>query len=125
MPPGLQFGMNGMVFGRTSGWGNFDFVAQVRDSSGNTSQRSFILVVMGPSLPPVITDAYYKKKKVFLSGSNFEADALVYVDGEALTSWLDGPTLITQKRKQKPGAHLVYVVNPDGKQSQTFQFYIE
>ncbi len=125
MPPGMQFGMNGMLFGKTSAPGNYPFVAQVRDSSGTTSQGSFTLVVKQPGLSPAVTDALYKKKKVFLSGLNFEQDAMVYVDGEGLTSWIDGTTLITQKRKQKPGVHQVYVVNPDGKQSNTFQFAVE
>lgn len=84
-----------------------------------------MLLVKQPGLGPEITDAYYKKKKVFLIGANFEADAMVYVDGVGLTSRLDGSTLVTQKRKQKPGMHYIYVVNPDGKQSATFQFLLE
>jgi hypothetical protein len=125
MPPGMQFGMSGMLFGKTSVPGNFSFLAQVRDSSGNTSQSSFTLVVKQPGLAPAISAAEYGKKKVFLTGNNFEADAIVYVDGEALSATLDGTTLMTQKRKQKPGAHQVYVVNPDGKQSPAFQFFVE
>jgi hypothetical protein len=125
MPPGMQFGMSGMLFGMTSVSGSYPFVAQVRDSSGNTSQSSFTLVVKQPGLAPAITGAEFRKKKVFLTGNNFEADAIVYVDGEALSATLDGTTLITQKRKQKPGEHEVYVVNPDGKQSPTFQFFVE
>ena len=125
MPPGMQFGMSGMLFGKTSVSGDYPFVAQVRDSSANTSQSSFTLVVKQPGLAPVIIGAQYRKKKVFLSGNNFEDGATVYVNGEALTARLDGTTLITQKRKQKPGAHDVYVVNPDGKQSATFQFFVE
>ena len=125
MPPGMQLGMSGMLFGRSNASGDYLFVAEVRDSSGSTSQSSFMLVVKQPGLAPAITDARYKKKKVFLTGTNFEADAMVYVDGEGLTSQLDGSTLITQKRKQKPGVHYAYVVNPDGKQSATFQFFVE
>jgi hypothetical protein len=125
MPPGMQFGMSGMLFGKTSASGNYPFVAQVQDSSGNTSQSSFTLVVKQPGLAPAIAGAEYRKKKVFLTGNNFEADAIVYVDGEGLSATLDGTMLITQKRKQKPGAHQVYVVNPDGKQSPTFQFVVE
>lgn len=125
MPAGLQLAMSGFLYGKTNASGTFQFVAQVQDSSGNTSQSSLTLVVKQPGLPPTITDAWYKKKKVFLDGRDFEDAATVYVDGEALTSWLSETTLITQKRKQKPGWHQVYVVNPTGKQSATFQFFIE
>ncbi len=125
MPPGMLFGMSGMLFGKTSVYGSFQFVAQVSDSSGNTSQSSFTIVVKQPGLAPEIAGVEYRKKKVFLTGNNFEADAIVYVDGEGLSATLDGTMLITQKRKQKPGAHQVYVVNPDGKQSPTFQFFVE
>jgi len=125
LPPGMQFGMSGMLFGKTTASGAYPFVAQVSDSSGNVSQSSFTLEVKQPGLAPVITDAYFKKKKVFLTGINFEADAMAYVDGEALSARLDGNMLITQKRKQKAGTHQVYVVNPDGKQSLAFQFTVE
>lgn len=125
MPPGVQMGMSGFLFGRTSVSGNFEVVAQVRDSSGNTSQSSFTLVVRPPGLGPAITGALFKKKKVFVSGTDFQTDATVYVDGEGLWATLDGTMLITQKRKQKPGVHQVYVVNPDGKQSNVFQFVVE
>jgi hypothetical protein len=126
MPPGMQFGMNGMLFGKTSAPGNHTFVAQVRDSSGNASQSSFTLVVKQPGLAPAIAVVEYRNKKTFLTGNNFEANATVYVDGEGLeATLLDAVTLRTQKRKQKPGAHQVYVVNPDGKQSATFQFFVE
>lgn len=125
MPPGMQFGMSGMVFGRTGASGDYPFIAQVRDSSGNISQSSFTLVVKQPGLTPAILSAEYRKKKVFLSGNNFEADATVYVDGEALSATLDGTVLRTQKRKQGPGSHEVYVVNPGGKQSPVFQFFVE
>jgi murein tripeptide amidase MpaA len=114
-----------MLFGKTTASGNHQFVAEVRDLSGNTSQGSFMLVVKQPGLAPAITSIVYKKKKVFLTGDNFEEGAMVYVDGEGLTASLDGSTLKTQKRKQKVGLHFVYVVNPDGKQSGTFQFIVE
>jgi Matrixin/Putative Ig domain len=126
MPPGMTLGMSGMLFGKTSAYGNFQFVAQVNDSAGNVSQSSFTIVVKQPGAAPVITDAYFKKKKVFLTGANFELDATAYIDdGEPLWTRIDGPTLITQKRKQKPGIHQIYLVNPDGKRSATFNFFVE
>ena len=128
MPSGLQFGMSGMLFGSTNASGDYHFVAQVRDSAGNTSQSSFVLVVKQPGLGPTVSNAYYKKKKVFLTGTNFEADTMTYVDGvelTALSTASDGTSLMTKKKKQKPGVHNVYVINPDGKQSQTFQFVVE
>ena len=123
--PPMLLGMNGMLFGRTSVYGSFQFVAQVSDSSGNTAQRSFTIDVNQPGLAPAISDAYFKKKKVFVNGNSFEADAIVYVDGDGLSATLDGTMLITQKKKLKAGAHQVYVVNPDGKQSAAFQFFVE
>jgi hypothetical protein len=125
LPPGMQLGMSGMLFGKTSAPGDYPFVAQVSDSSGSASQSSFTLVVKQPGLAPFVASVEYRKKKLFLTGTNFEADAVVYSDGEALSATLDGTTLITQKRKQKPGTHQVYVVNPDGKQSTMFQFVVE
>lgn len=126
MPWGMQLGMNGMLFGKTGNSGDFPFVAQVRDSAGNTSQGSFILVVKQPGLPPIVASAEYRNKKVFLTGTNFEDGAVVYVDGEQLSAaLLDVTTLRTQKRKQKPGVHQGVVMNPDGKQSAMFQFVVE
>lgn len=125
MPFGMSLGLSGLLFGKTSLYGTFAFVAQVRDSSGNTLQSSFTLVVKPPGLGPAISGADFRKKKVFVSGTGFQAGAMVYVDGEGLTATLDGTTLTTQKRKLKPGAHQAYVVNPDGKQSNTFQFVVE
>jgi matrixin len=123
--PGIQLGLNGLLFGRPIVYGTFAFVAQVRDSSGSTVQSSLTILVERPGLAPAIMGAQYKKKKVFVSGTGFVADAMVYVDGEGLTATLDGTMLITQKRKQKFGAHQAYVVNPDGSRSNTFQFVVE
>jgi hypothetical protein len=125
VPPGIQLGMNGLLFGRSTVYGSFVFVAQVRDSYGSTVQRSLTLVVERPGLGPAITGAEYRKKKLFVSGSGFVADAMVYVDGEGLTATQDGTMLITQKRKQKFGVHQAYVVNSDGSRSNTFQFVVE
>jgi hypothetical protein len=50
---------------------------------------------------------------------------MVFVDGEGLSATLDGTTLTTEKRKLRAGVHQVYVVNPDGKQSNTFQMMVE
>ena len=125
MPPGIQLGLSGLLFGRSSVYGTFAFVAQVRDSAGSTAQSSLTIVVARPGLTPAITGAEYKKKKVFVSGNGFIADALVYVDGEGLTATLTGTMLTTEKRKQKFGVHQAYVVNPDGSRSNTFQFLVQ
>jgi Matrixin/Putative Ig domain len=125
MPAGMQLAMSGFLYGKTGAPGAYPFVAQVQDSSGSISQSSFTLTVKQPGLAPTITDVWYKKKKVFLDGRDFQDNATVNVDGEALTSWLAETTLITQKRKQRSGWHQVYVVNPDGKQSAMFQFFVE
>ena len=83
-------------------------------------------MVKQPGLAPFIAGAEYRSKKTFLTGNNFEAGAIVYIDGEALeATLLDAATLRTQKRKQKAGTHVAYVVNPDGKQSPAFQFFVE
>ncbi|MEK6320347.1 MAG: matrixin family metalloprotease [Acidobacteriota bacterium] len=125
MPPGIQFTMSGVLFGKTGVSGSFNLIVQVQDWSGNTSQGSFTLAVRPPGLAPVIADATYRKKKVFLSGTDFQPDAVVYVDGDALSTTLDGTTLKTQKRKLPVGVHHVYVVNPDGKQSNTSQLVVQ
>jgi Matrixin/Putative Ig domain len=124
IPPGLQLGASGFLFGKTSVFGTFTFAAHVRDASANTSQSSFTIVVNRAALGPAIIGAEFRKKKTFVSGNGFQANAMVYVDGQALTASLDGTTLTTEKRKLKPGVHQVYVVNPDGKRSNTFQFEV-
>ncbi len=125
MPPGIQLGLSGFLFGKPSVFGTFAFAAQVRDSSGNTAQSSFMIVVSRPGLAPAIVGAEFRKKKVFVSGSDFQADAMVYVDGDGLSATLNGTMLITSKKKLRAGVHQVYVVNPDSKQSNTFQFVVE
>jgi hypothetical protein len=51
---------------------------------------------------------------------------VVYVDGEGLeVGAFDVTRLATVKRKQKSGLHEVYVVNPDGRRSNTLQFVVE
>lgn len=125
IPPGIELGLNGLLFGRSIVYGTFAFTAQVRDSGGSTAQSSYTLLVARPGAAPAITDAHYKKKKVFVSGAGFLANAMVYVDGQGLAATLDGTMLITQKRKQKLGPHQAYVINPDGTRSNTFQFAVE
>jgi hypothetical protein len=125
IPPGIQFGLNGLLYGKPGVTGTFAFTTQVVDSSGSPQQRSFTVVVTHPGSGPSIASAEYRKKKMFVSGQNFRENAVVYIDGETLPATLDGSTLITQKRKQKAGVHQVIVINPDGLQSNTFQFVVE
>lgn len=125
LPSGVQLGMNGFLYGKSCISGDFNFTAQVLDSSGNTSQQAYTLVVRVPGLPPTVTTAEYRKKKVWVTGQGFLDNAVVYVNGEGLEANLGGTTLTTVKRKQKPGVHEVYVVNPDGARSNTIQFVVE
>jgi len=125
LPPGMQFGMNGFVYGKTNASGDFNFTARVVDSSGNASQQTFTLAVRDPGQPPAVSGAEYRKKKVFVSGQGFQTNAMVYVDGQAYSASFDGTTLTTGKAKQKPGVHQVYVINPGGVQSNTVQFTVE
>jgi hypothetical protein len=121
LPSGLQLGVSGLLYGRTGTSGNFNFTAQVVDSSGNASQKPFTLVVRAASPAPAITAADYRKKKVLVSGHGFQPNAMVYVDGDGLSATFDGTTLTTEKRKLKPGVHQIYVANPDGTRSNTVQ----
>jgi len=126
MPTGMRISLSGFIYGRAIAAGPFTFVAQVQDTEGTVRQRSFTVTVKQSGLSPVISTAEYRKKKVFLTGQNFADGATVYVDGVSLSATPDGTTqLVTQKRKQKAGVHQVYVVNPDGRQSTTFQFVVE
>jgi hypothetical protein len=125
LPSGVQLGMSGFLYGKTNVSGDFNFTARVLDSSGNASQQTYMLVVSDPSLPPSATAAEYRRKKVFVSGQGFQANATVYVDGNAVSATLDGGTLTTVKAKQKAGVHQVYVINPGGAQSNTVQFVVE
>jgi hypothetical protein len=125
LPIGIQLGMSGLIYGKTSAAGSFPFTTQVVDSSGNALQRSFTLVVSQAGASPLVTSVEYRKKKVFVTGQNFQANAVVYVDGDGVAATLGGGTLTTLKKKQKAGVHNVYVVNPDGRQSNTFQYVVE
>jgi hypothetical protein len=125
IPNGIQLGMSGLLYGIANGSGSFAFTTRVIDSSGNAALQSFTLFVNPSPFAPVITGVEYRRKKLFLTGRNFQNNARVYVDGEELPATLNGTTLLTQRRKQKPSAHQVYVRNPDGRQSNTFQFVIE
>jgi Matrixin len=125
VPPGMQLGMSGLLYGKTSVSGDFNFTARVLDSSGNASQQAITLVVRAPGMPPTVTGGDYRKKKVFVSGQGFQTNAIVYVDGQCLSASFDGTTLTTGKAKQKSGVHQVYVVNPDGAQSNTVQLVVE
>ena len=125
MPPGIQLGMSGLLYGKTSVSGDFNFTVRVLDASGNASQQMFTLDVRAAGQPPTVTGADYRKKKVFVSGQGFQANATVYVDGQALSASFDVATLTTVKAKQKLGVHQVYVVNPDGARSNTVQFVVE
>jgi hypothetical protein len=118
--------MSGFLYGTTGASGNFNFTAQVRDAAGNASQRAFTLVVRSGTEPLSAADAQYKKKKVIVNGDGFREGAVVYVDGEGLeVGAFDVTRLATVKRKQKSGLHEVYVVNPDGRRSNTLQFVVE
>jgi hypothetical protein len=98
----------------------------VRDAAGNASPRAFTLVVRSGTEPLSAADAQYKKKKVIVNGDGFREGAVVYVDGESLeVGAFDVTRLATVKRKQRSGVHEVYVVNPDGRRSNTLQFVVE
>ncbi|HXG68683.1 MAG TPA: matrixin family metalloprotease [Blastocatellia bacterium] len=121
LPPGLQMTADGTVQGTPSAFGSFSFTAQVRDSAGNLSQKVFLLSV--EQVPgPVITNLLYKKKKLTISGTNIDPAATVYLDGQRVAASPDGDSLKTKKVKLKRGAHTLYVVNPDGRESNVVSF---
>ena len=126
IPPGITFTMSGFLFGTTTKAGDYNFTAQVRDSAGNVSQKSYVFVVKPGGLPPSVAEVQYKKKKVVVYGDDFQEGAIFIVDGERLdVGAFDVTRLASVKRKQRLGFHEVYVVNPDGKRSGTFQFVVE
>src|SRR5207244_3325000 len=75
VPAGLQIGMSGLLYGRTNASGSFVFTTQVVDSSGTSSQRSFTLAVTPAGTAPIVVSAEYRKKKVLVSGQNFQVNA--------------------------------------------------
>jgi hypothetical protein len=126
LPPGVQLGMSGMLWGMTSVSGDYCFTAQVADSAGHTSQQAFALSVRHPGLPPTLTSVEYRKKKLWVTGQGLVETATVFVDGRDVSAaYLNGNTLTTVKAKQKAGVHQVYVVNPGGGPSNTVQFVVE
>jgi hypothetical protein len=126
LPPGLQFSQSGFAYGKANTPGTFTFSAQVKDSSNNTAQRSFSLVVQPPNPAPVVMGVEYRKKKVFVSGVYFDSDATIFVDGVPVDSKFDGTELKTKKKAKLPqGVHVVWVVNEDGKRSNDFTFAVQ
>jgi len=60
------------------------------------------------------------------TGRSFAVLEQLRRDGEGLeVGAFDVTRLATVKRKQKSGLHEVYVVNPDGRRSNTLQFVVE
>jgi hypothetical protein len=125
LPAGIQLSADGFVSGMTDEVGLFNFSAQVQDASGKKSHSPFALLVRAPAISPVITNAELKKKKVSVSGSNFTASGRLYIDGQVVFATRDANAITTGKKKLKAGAHTVYVVNSDGRESNRFSLVIE
>ncbi len=125
LPGGLRLTTNGSVLGEPNESGNFDFAVQVRDTSGRTTQSSFTLTVRDSSAYPAISRVEYKKKKVFIYGSNFSVSGAVYLDGAQIFASIGEVKATTEKRKLKAGVHEVYILNIDGKLSNRYNFTIE
>jgi uncharacterized protein (DUF2141 family) len=81
--------------------------------------------VQAPNPTPAITQADYRKKKVFVYGNNFDADAAVLLNGQQVNASFDGSSFKTKKNKLQPGLYTVSVVNEDGKRSNDFSFVVE
>lgn len=126
LPPGLQFSQSGFVYGKAVTPGSYAFSAQVKDSSNGIAQKSFSLVVQPPNPTPVALSVEYRKKKVFVLGSDFDSHATMLVDGMPVDAKLDGSELKTKKKaKLQAGLHVVSIVNEDGKRSNDLSFVVE
>ncbi|HXG68682.1 MAG TPA: matrixin family metalloprotease [Blastocatellia bacterium] len=122
LPPGLQLSISGFLQGVPAASNSFTFTAQVKDSSGNRSQRTFSMDVQDPSLGPFITGVEVKKqKKITIRGLNMDPRANVYIDGQQVTATVSGSALKV-KKKLEPGTHTVQIINPDGRLSNVMAF---
>jgi hypothetical protein len=81
--------------------------------------------VQAPNPTPAINQVDYHKKKIFVYGNNFDADATVLVNGQQVSASFDGSSFKTKKNKLAPGLHTASVVNEDGKRSNDFSFIVE
>ncbi|HSF24445.1 MAG TPA: matrixin family metalloprotease [Blastocatellia bacterium] len=125
MPPGLLISQSGFLYGRPAAPGSYTFFAQVQDSSSGSAQKTFSLLVQPPSPPPLVAGVEYKKKKVFVFGSNFDSDAKILVNGAEVKTVFDGVSLKTKKKAKLPaGVHVVSILNADGKRSNDFSFLV-
>lgn len=125
-PPGLQISQSGFLYGTAVTSGSYTFSALVKDSSNNTAQKTFSILVQPPNPTPSVVGVEYRKKKVFVFGGDFDSYAAMLVDGAPIDAKFDGSALKTKKKaKLSHGVHVVCVVNEDGKRSNDFSFVVE
>jgi hypothetical protein len=125
VPSGLLISSSGFVYGKPGSPGSYSFSVQVRDSFGGSAQKTFSMEVQAPNPTPAITQADYRKKKVYVYGSNFDADATVLVNGQQVSASFDGSSFKTKKNKLPTGLYIVSVVNEDGKRSNDFSLVVQ
>jgi hypothetical protein len=126
VPPGLLISQSGFLYGKPEVPGSYAFLAQVQDSSNGIVQKTFSLLVQPPSPAPFVASVEYRNKKVFVSGSHFDSDAEILINGVAVKTVFDGSGLKTKKKAKLPGGvHVVCILNADGKRSNDFYFVVQ
>jgi hypothetical protein len=115
MPPGMSLNpAAGVLSGVATSSGVFNFTIMVRDQRSATASTPLQLTVVEPVPVPVIAKVKFKpgKKKMTVTGENFDPAAVLLIDGFETPCKVDGNTIVAKKVRLDSGSHVVRVVNP-------------
>lgn len=128
LPAGLNLSSSsGMISGTPQTPGVFGFTARATDADSRSASKSFSINITGaaPDLPQ-ITSLKYKsgKRKLIVSGSRFDPQAQLLVDGVTIPATFASDTLTAKKLSLSSGQHQAVVMNPGGGSSSPRPFTV-
>ncbi|HKV39193.1 MAG TPA: putative Ig domain-containing protein [Blastocatellia bacterium] len=116
LPGGLSIDpATGLISGIPTAKGNFDLTISLHDQLSAITSVPLALLVVGPESVPHVGKIKYKKppRKLMVNGQNFDAAAVLLVDGGQIAARVEGATFILAKPVTlASGQHTVQVVNP-------------
>ncbi len=128
LPNGLSLNAaTGVVSGNASLAGTFSFTIRVTDAASVAAAKALQILVVDPATIPRIDSVKYKAGafKLIIRGANFDAAAVLFVDGApARIKSNDGESIVGKPVELGTGQHQFRVVNPNGQASDMFVFTI-